>query len=66
MTQQQLMDALEPLIDTNTCGDVLLALARVCNEKGEHLLCNWQDKIGARAWDRLAARIDKVAETTAL
>lgn len=60
------MKALEPLVDASTVGDVLLALGRVCNEKAEHLRCNWQDNITAAAWDRLATRLDKIAGSTAL
>lgn len=66
MTQQQIMDALEPLVDAADVSSVLLALGRVCNEKAEHLRINWQDNISANAWDRLAARIDRIAETTKL
>lgn len=66
MTQQQLITALEPMIDSATVSDVLLAIGRVCNEKAEHIRINWQDSITAAAWDRLATRCDKLAATTAL
>lgn len=66
MNQNQLISALEPLVDASSTSDVLLALARVCNEKAEHLRVNWQDAITARAWDTLARRIDKLSELTTL
>ena len=62
MTQQELMTAIEPLIDKTSLSCVLLAIGRICNEKAEHLQVNWQDSLTARRWDSVAARIDKVAE----
>lgn len=66
MPQAELMEVLEPLIDRATVGDVLFAMARVCNEKAEHLQVNWQDSRAAKQWDSLAARIDRLANTTNL
>lgn len=59
MTQQELIDAIEPLMDKSSIADVLLAMARVCNEKAEHLRVNWQDEGAAKAWDRGARAIDR-------
>lgn len=59
MTQQKLIEALEPLVDASDVEDVLLALARLCNEKAEHLRCNWQDQTTAKAWDKAANAIDR-------
>jgi hypothetical protein len=64
MTQAELMEALEPLVDASCVGDVLLALARVCNEKAEHLRTNWQDAQTARHWDAVARQIDRLAAKT--
>jgi len=61
VTQQELIDAIEPLMDASSLSDMLLAIARVCNEKAEHLRCNWQDEISARVWDKAAKRIDEVS-----
>ncbi len=62
MRQQQLIEALEPLVDASTLSDVILALARVCDEKAEHLLINWQDKNRAKAWERAARMLDTASE----
>lgn len=61
MTQQELIRALEPLVDRTSLSDVVLALARVCNEKAEHIATNWQDAGLARVWDRAAGRLDKAS-----
>lgn len=66
MRQQDLIKALEPLVDSNTLSGVLLSLARLCNEKAEHIRDNWQDKALADEWDRQAKRIDSVAGRCAL
>lgn len=60
--QSKLIEALEPLVDFSSLSDVILALARVCNEKTEHIRCNWQDESTAKAWDR-AARVLDTAST---
>lgn len=59
---QELMDKLEPLVDSDGLTDVILALGRVCDEKAEHLLCNWQDKRAAKAWERDARKLDRLSE----
>lgn len=61
MTQQQLQDALEPLLDQSDMSSLLLALGRVCNEKAEHIRINWQDKLTSAVWDRMATKLDKLA-----
>jgi hypothetical protein len=58
-TQAQLIEAVEALVDENDLASVLLALARMCNEKAEHLSF-WQDNITARVWDRAATKLDKL------
>ena len=60
MTQQKLIEMLEPLVDATSAGDVILALARTCNEKAEHLRSNWQDERSAKVWDALASKLDKI------
>ena len=64
--QQQLIEAIEPLVDSTSLVDVLLALARMCNEKAEHLQCNWQDADGAKVWDRAARAIDRFTTHAAI
>ena len=60
-TQAQLIAEIEPIVDSSSLADVLFALARMCNEKAEHLESNWQDAITARVWDRAARKIDRLA-----
>jgi hypothetical protein len=60
MTQQKLIEMLEPLVDATSLGDVILALARTCNEKAEHLRMHWQDERSAKVWDTLADKLDRI------
>ena len=46
-------DALEALIDRRSIGAVLMALAHICAEKGDHTRHNWQDDALARRWEKL-------------
>lgn len=59
MIQQEQIVALEAMVDASSLGDVLLSLARMCNEKAEHVRCNWQDEATARMWDNAAKLLDK-------
>lgn len=55
-------EALEKLIDKTDMGAVLRALAKICNDKAEHLATNWQDYETARYWDQLAGDLEKLSE----
>lgn len=41
---------LEAMVDKHTLADVLIALAEICIEKGEHLSYNWADAVAASNW----------------
>ncbi len=43
---------LERMIDKFGLSDVLDAIASICIEKSEHVLCSYNDKTTAKAWDR--------------
>lgn len=59
-SQDDLILALEERVDASNLSAVLLALARVCDEKSEHLLINWKDKLTAGLWDRAARKLDRL------
>ena len=54
MTQAQLVEALEALVDANGLYSVTQCLHLVCLEKAEHLQINWQDSVAAKRWERAA------------
>lgn len=58
MTQEKLIEALEPLVDATDLSSVTLALARVADEKAEHIRINWQDNLTARRWDQAARALN--------
>jgi len=68
MKQAELMQAIEPILDRSEEGaqGFIFALARVCNEKAEHIEINWQDKSHAKLWNALAAKLDKIADKTTI
>lgn len=55
--QQDLILALEELVDSDGLADVLSALELMCYEKAEHLQCNWQDSATAKLWNRCGKAI---------
>lgn len=62
MRQQEMMDALEAMVDGSDLASVILALARLCNEKAEHIRINTNPKdLDAKAWDRAARALDTVS-----
>lgn len=66
LTQAATMERLEELLDQSDLASLILALARVCNEKAEHLRCNWQDEITAKVWDRAARKLDKFSTDSSI
>ena len=66
MTQDELVAALEPLVDRANLSDVLTALGRVCAEKAEHLRTNWQDTHTAWAWDNAEHAMTRAALSRAV
>jgi len=61
MTQQEMIKVLEPLVDATSTADVVLALARLCNEKAEHVAINLQDASLAKKWNRNANLLDRLS-----
>lgn len=57
---------LEAMIDESGLGDVLDALAEICEEKAEHVESNWQDRSLARLWTRAGAHVRKSAKSSAV
>jgi hypothetical protein len=60
------MLALESMVDATSVANVLYALARICNEKADHLAANWQDDGTAAKWAEFALRLDKIAASKLL
>lgn len=50
MTERDLQDAIESLIDQTTLFAVIDAAACVASAKSEHIETNWQDKTTAGVW----------------
>lgn len=52
--QDELIEALETLVDKHTLREVVDALSLVCTLKAEHIEDNWQDIRTASVWERAA------------
>ena len=61
MTQQELMEAIKPMMRATDTATVLLAIARLCNEEAEYERECGHDGLNARRWDQAAEMIDHVA-----
>jgi hypothetical protein len=51
-TEKAVTEALEALIDQHGLLHVVTGLELVCGEKADHLRSNWQDRDGAKLWER--------------
>jgi hypothetical protein len=58
MTNKELENQLETLVDRFGLKTVVDRLANVCWEKADHLRSNWGDKVLAKDWSCAASRID--------
>lgn len=54
-------DELEGLIDRVGLPNVLEDLVVICNEKAEHIRCNWQDDALAKVWEHAGQVIETAA-----
>ena len=45
--------------DPGTVGEILTLLAHEASDIGQHVNDNWQDRKGARGWDRIAGAIER-------
>lgn len=61
MTQTELIDAVEKLVDGASLARVAEAMATVARCKAEHLLENWQDKSTAKCWEICGTALDGAA-----
>lgn len=57
---RQFEDIVEGLIDQVGLTTFLRTVESVCHSKAAHLEANWQDKVRARLWSRVASKLDKV------
>lgn len=55
MESKSHFDTLESLLDQTSIQQVVLMLARICNEKADHVRSNWQDDGLAKAWEKNAS-----------
>jgi hypothetical protein len=55
-------DALEAILDQTDIKQVVLMLARICNEKADHVRSNWQDENLAKTWEFNSRRLATVEE----
>lgn len=61
MTQAELIDVVEKLVDSTSFARVTEAMATVARCKAEHLLENWQDKNTAKCWEICGTALDGAA-----
>lgn len=66
LTNDELAERLEKLVDARSMASVLQTLAEIAEAKAEHVRTNWQDKTLAKEWDKIGRRVSKLAFETHL
>lgn len=62
VTERELADQIEAIVDRETMENTLNALLQVCISKELHVEEDWQDKPLARRWKKLAIALDKLVD----
>lgn len=57
--KQDLINALESIVDKSSMSDVINALSMIASEKADHIRINWQDEALARVWERMGRTLDR-------
>jgi hypothetical protein len=45
-----MLDDLESMVDKHGMINIMLGLVHICDEKADHVRCNWQDLVLSGAW----------------
>jgi hypothetical protein len=63
MSDNKVDDLEAQFVDKYGIAGVLDGLSRVCWNKAEHLATNWQDENWARAYEKVARKLDSYRHT---
>ena len=55
------MITLEAMVDKVGMRNIVYALSHIADAKAEHIATNWQDKLTASHWERVANQLDAFA-----
>lgn len=60
-TIQAIQDELEQIIDENSLSGILEIIAKICDDKSDHVHTNWGDRRLGVAWHVAARKIERIA-----
>jgi hypothetical protein len=60
MTNAQIQDQLEMLLDKSSVAAILEVLSNICAEKADHIQTNWQDGGLATEWREMSDKLQNV------
>ncbi len=58
----QLEETLEAIVDASSANYVLNSIVQIAWGKADHLRTNWQDESAAKEWERLASKLETLAD----
>jgi hypothetical protein len=61
-TENKIGEKIEAIIDTSSANYVLNSIVQIAWGKADHLRTNWQDESAAKEWEKLASKLETVAD----
>ena len=62
LSPEDMQDNLETLIDKTSANFVLNCIVQIAHDKADHLRTNWQDENSAKQWEKLASKLETLAD----
>ena len=62
LSPEDIQDSIEALIDKNSANFVLNCIVQIAHGKADHLRENWQDENAAKQWEKLASKLETLAD----
>jgi hypothetical protein len=62
LSPEDMQDKIEILIDKTSANFVLNCIVQIAHGKADHLRTNWQDENSAKQWEKLASKLETLAD----
>ena len=61
-TENQVVEKIEAIMDASSANYVLNSIVQIAWGKADHLRTNWQDENAAKEWEKLASKLETLAD----
>ena len=60
--ENQIGEKIEAIMDASSANYVLNSIVQIAWGKADHLRTNWQDESAAKEWEKLASKLETLAD----